>query len=60
MFFIALAPGLGEALLVGGFGSGFFVTGTVGATASIDDSFAGTTEIVFAVLIEFAIEGIYG
>ena len=60
MFFIALSPGLGEVLLVGCFGSGFLVTGTVGATASIDDSFAGTTEIVFAVLIEFAIEHVYG
>ena len=60
MFFIALSPGLGEVLLVGCFGSGCLVTGTVGATASIDDSFAGTTEIVFAVLIEFAIEHVYG
>lgn len=60
MFFITLTPCLGEVLLVGCFGSGFLVTGTVGATASIDDSFTRTTEIVFSFLVEFSIERVYG
>lgn len=60
MFFIALTPSLGEVLLVGCFGGGFLVIGTVGATACIDDSFTRTTEIVFSFLVELSIERVYG
>lgn len=60
MFFVTLAPGGGEALLIGLFDRGFDVAFTVGASACIDDSFARTTEIVFSFLIEFAIERVYG
>ena len=59
MFFVTLAPGGGEALLVGLFGRGFDVAFTVGASACVDDTFAGTTEIILATLVQFAIEHIY-